>query len=275
MTMTDTPLLTDGNQPQCRYLIPGLDRGLRLLLAFSEHHHRELTFAELHRLIKIPKATAYRVVQTLEHLGFLQRNPRTNTFSLGIKVLRLGFEYITSLDVAQVGQPTIEQLRDRSQCSSHLAIRDGQDVIYIARVSAAGSKINQVSVGTRLPVHRTSLGRMLLTSLTREAFEQLYPHAELLDTSPGSPGDRDKLWEMVQQDKARGYVIGESFFRLGISSIVYPIFNRENQVDAVVSIMIPQEEIPKTDRERLRIEVQHAADKISGFLGAHLVDRVG
>ncbi|VEI75105.1 Pectin degradation repressor protein kdgR [Serratia fonticola] len=168
----------------CKYLIPGLDRGLQLLLAFGEQH-KEMTFAELHRLVDMPKATAYRVVQTLEHLGFLERNPRTNTFALGIKVLRLGFEYIASLDVAQAGQPVIEQLRDRSQCSSHLAIRDGHDVIYIARVSAAGSQINQVSVGTRLPAHRTSLGRMLLTSTSREEFERLYPHDALPDAAPG------------------------------------------------------------------------------------------
>lgn len=159
----------------------------------------------------------------------------------------------------------IEQLRDSSRCSSHLAIREGQDVIYIARVSAAGSTINQVSVGTRLPVHRTSLGRVLLTSISREEFERLYPDPLLPDCSPGSPGDREALWDMVQQDKARGYVIGESFFRIGISSIVYPIYNREMQVEAVVSIMVPAVEIPKEDRERLRIEVRDAAEKISCF----------
>lgn len=134
------------NDQEVKYLVPGLERGLQLLLAFGEQH-RDLTFAELHRLVDMPKATAYRVVQTLEYMGFLERNARTNTFSLGMNVLRLGFEYIASLDVAQVGQPVIEQLRDISQCSSHLAIRDGRDIIYIARVSAAGSRINQVSVG--------------------------------------------------------------------------------------------------------------------------------
>ncbi|AVJ19113.1 IclR family transcriptional regulator [Serratia rhizosphaerae] len=255
------------DEQTCKYLIPGLDRGLQLLLAFGEQH-KEMTFAELHRLVAMPKATAYRVVQTLEHLGFLERNPRTNTFSLGIKVLRLGFEYIASLDVAQVGQPVIEQLRDRSQCSSHLAIRDGRDVIYIARVSAAGSQINQVSVGTRLPVHQTSLGRMLLTRTTREEFERLYPQQSLPGSGPGTPADRETLWQMVQQDKARGYVIGESFFRHGISSIVYPIFNRDLQVEAVVSIMVPFDQIPAEDRERLRMEVRDAAGKISDFLGA-------
>lgn len=97
------------NDQEVKYLVPGLERGLQLLLAFGEQH-RDLTFAELHRLVDMPKATAYRVVQTLEYMGFLERNARTNTFSLGMNVLRLGFEYIASLDVAQVGQPVIEQL---------------------------------------------------------------------------------------------------------------------------------------------------------------------
>ena len=102
------------NDQEVKYLVPGLERGLQLLLAFGEQH-RDLTFAELHRLVDMPKATAYRVVQTLEYMGFLERNTLTNTFSLGMNVLRLGFEYIASLDVAQVGQPVIEQLRDISQ----------------------------------------------------------------------------------------------------------------------------------------------------------------
>ncbi|MFK8259735.1 IclR family transcriptional regulator [Erwinia sp. AnSW2-5] len=250
----------------CRYLMPGLDRGLQLLLAFGEQQ-REMTFTELHRLVPMPKATAYRVVQTLEHLGFLERNPRTNTFSLGMMVLRLGFEYIASLDVARAGQPVIEQLRDCSQCSSHLAIRDGRDLIYIARVSAAGAQINQVSVGTRLPVHRTSLGRMLLTDLDRSSFDLLYPEVLLPGGERGTLQARDALWEMVQQDKKCGYVIGESFFRGGISSIVYPIFNRSGRVSAVVSIMVPMGEIPLTDRVRLQQMVAEAAAKISGLLG--------
>ena len=254
------------NEHEIKYLVPGLERGLQLLLAFGEQH-RDLTFAELHRLVDMPKATAYRVVQTLEYMGFLERNPRTNTFSLGMNVLRLGFEYIASLDVAQVGQPVIEQLRDSSHCSSHLAIRDGRDIIYIARVSAAGSRINHVSIGTRLPVHCTSLGRMLLTDVSRSEFEQIFPNERLPGNTLGQPHDREALWQMVQQDKARGYVIGESFFREGISSIVYPVYDRSGRVAAVVSILVPSEQVPQTDRDRLQNDVRMAADKISGFLG--------
>ncbi len=131
------------NDQEVKYLVPGLERGLQLLLAFGEQH-RDLTFAELHRLVDMPKATAYRVVQTLEYMGFLERNARANTFSLGMNVLRLGFEYIASLDVAQVGQPVIEQLRDISKCSSHLAIRD-----EVATLSTSPASAPPVRVSTR------------------------------------------------------------------------------------------------------------------------------
>ncbi|STV50730.1 IclR family transcriptional regulator [Klebsiella pneumoniae] len=116
------------NDQEVKYLVPGLERGLQLLLAFGEQH-RDLTFAELHRLVDMPKATAYRVVQTLEYMGFLERNARTNTFSLGMNVLRLGFEYIASLDVAQVGQPS----------SSNYAISASAAAIWRSATAATSS----------------------------------------------------------------------------------------------------------------------------------------
>ncbi|MAY71424.1 MAG: IclR family transcriptional regulator [Halomonas sp.] len=258
--------MSDTDKTSRKYLIPGLERGLLILMVLSRHH-REMGFAEILKLVDIPKATAYRALQTLEHMGFVRRHPTSGLYSLGVSVLRLGFEYVTSLDVVQVGQPVIEALRDTTGCSSHIAIRDERDVIYVARVSATNAQNRQVNVGTRLPVHRTSLGRMLLTGVDRQDFEALYPEQQLPDSDPGSPIYRDALWEMVQEDRTRGYVIGESFFQFGISSIVYPLFNHDGEVQGVVSIMVPMHEIPESDREPLRLEVARAASSISSLLG--------
>lgn len=249
-----------------KYLIPGLERGLNILLELSRSD-RELSFADICTRVDVPKATVYRAVQTLEYMGFIKRHEATGLYSLGVNVLRLGFEYVASLDVVQVGQPVIEQLRDRTGCSSHIAVRDGQDVIYVARVSAANATIRRVSVGSRLPAHRTALGRVLLSDLSRQAFDALYPNEHLPDNSPGSPGTREALWNLIQEDRERGYVISDSFFQLGISSIAYPVFNHENDIEAVVSIMVPVHEIPVEDRDRLRAFVAEAANTISGLLG--------
>lgn len=249
-----------------RYLIPGLERGLTILMELARSH-REMSFAELADKMDFPKATAYRAIQTLEYMGFIRKHPSSGLYSLGVNVLRLGFEYVASLDLVQAGQPIIEALRDRTQCSSHIAIRDGQDVIYVARVSAANATINQVSVGTRLPAHRTSLGRMLLSGMTRHEFDSIFPNGDLPDSKPGAPANREALWELVQADARRGYVIGESYFQFGISSIVYPVYNSLGDIEGVVSILVPVHEIPTEDREVLRGHVAHAAQSISELLG--------
>ncbi|WP_027965592.1 IclR family transcriptional regulator [Halomonas halocynthiae] len=258
--------MSDTEKDARRYLIPGLERGLTILMELSSSH-REMGFAEILTRVDIPKATAYRALQTLEYMGFIRKHPSTGLYSLGSKVLRLGFEYVASLDLVQAGQPIIESLRDKTGCSSHIAIRDDRDVIYVARVSAANTTVRRVSVGTRLPVHRTSLGRMLLTGLSREEFDVLYPEPSLPDNGPGASADRESFWALVQEDRERGYVISDSFFQPGISSIVYPLRNHGGEIEGVVSIMVPAYEIPERDRDRLRIEVAKSACTISDLLG--------
>ena len=196
-----------------KHLIPALERGLMILMELNRHH-REMSFSELVKRVGYPQATSHRAVQTLEHMGFLRHHPVTGLYSLGVNVLRLGFEYVASLDVVQIGQPVIESLCEQTGCSSHIAIRDGRDAVYVARVGASNATIRRVSVGTRLPLHCTSLGRMLLTDLSREEFETLYPPDYLLDKEPGAPANRDVLWDLVQEDRQRGYVIADSYYHL-------------------------------------------------------------
>lgn len=247
-------------------LIPALERGLMILMELNRHH-REMSFSELVKRVGYPQATSHRAVQTLEHMGFLRHNPVTGLYSLGVNVLRLGFEYVASLDVVQVGQPVIESLCDQTGCSSHIAIRDGRDAVYVARVGASNATIRRVSVGTRLPLHCTGLGRMLLAELSYEAFEALYPSGELLDNKPGTPANRDALWALVQEDRQRGYVIADSYYHFGISSIVYPLYNQDGAMEGVVSIMVPVHEVPPEQRDQLQDQVAEAAATISAMLG--------
>ncbi|MCL7930756.1 IclR family transcriptional regulator [Halomonas llamarensis] len=249
-----------------KHLIPALERGLMILMELNRHH-REMSFGEIVKRVGFPQSTSYRAVQTLEHMGFLRHHPVTGLYSLGVNVLRLGFEYVASLDVVQVGQPVIESLCEQTGCSSHIAIRDGRDAVYVARVGATNATIRRVSVGTRLPLHRTSLGRMLLTDLSREEFETLYPAGELLDKEPGTPANREILWELVQEDRCRGYVIADSYFHFGISSIVYPLYNYDGAMEGVVSIMVPVHEVPPAAHNRLQCHVAEAAASISAMLG--------
>lgn len=254
------------NKHETQRLVPALERGLLILMELNRHH-REMSFVEIVKRVGFPQSTTYRTIQTLEHMGFLRHHPITGLYSLGVNVLRLGFEYVASLDVVQVGQPVIETLCESTGCSSHIAVRDGRDAVYVARVGTTNATVRRVSVGTRLPLHRTGLGRMLLTALSYKDFNALYPAQEQLDNKPGTPANSDALWALVQQDRQRGYVIADSYFHYGISSLVYPLYNQEGVMEGVVSIMVPVQEIPPGAIDGLKVQVADAATTISNMLG--------
>src|ERR1700744_5790946 len=116
--------------------VPGLERGLRILTEFSPREPL-LGAPELARPLGIPRTTVFRLLQTLESLGFLERADRGDrNYRLGVAVLRLGFEYLSSLELTDLGLPLIEALRDATSLSAHIVIRDGRDVVFVAKAQS-------------------------------------------------------------------------------------------------------------------------------------------
>ena len=95
---------------QEKYIVPGLERGLRLLCEFS-HKDRVLSAPELARRLKVPRSTVFRLLTTLEVMGFIERVDGGRDFRLGMAVLRLGFEYLASLELTELGRPLLDRLR--------------------------------------------------------------------------------------------------------------------------------------------------------------------
>mgnify|MGYP006324168759 FL=1 len=121
--MNDSDLLKDA---QDKYIVPGLERGLLLLCEFSRRN-RTLTAPELARRLALPRSTIFRLLTTLETMGFVTRSG--NEYRLGMSVLRLGFEYLASLELTELGQPLLARLCDRLNYPSNLVVRDGRSLV--------------------------------------------------------------------------------------------------------------------------------------------------
>lgn len=255
------------NAPEAgnRYLVPALERGLRLLQLF-DRRRVEIGPPEIARELGLPRSTVFRLLQTLEHLGCVER-AESGAYRLGSGVLRLGFEYLASLEVTDVARGVVERLRDDSGCSAQLVIRDGRDVVIVLRAAGPGTFASNVSVGTRLPAHATILGRTLLCCLTDAALARLYPEALLPEVSARSPRTLAELRKLLREDQARGYTLSESFFEQGISAIAAPVRDHAGNVVAAVSLTVQKPNLePKEFRERLVQLVLAAAGDISDRL---------
>lgn len=245
-----------------RYVVPALARGLRLLGEFSRSE-RELTPPELARRLRLPRTTVFRLIATLESLGFVERSADGRALRLGLAVLRLGFEYLASLELTQLGQPLLAKLCESVRVPCNLVVRDGRQIVYVAKVTPPSPLSSSVSVGTRLPAHATVLGRVLLADLSLTELRALYPEDKLERFSAATPADVRALFELVQADRGRGHVAGEGFFEASICTIAAPVRDHSGRVVAALGATLNSPLIVPERAGTLLAQVREAADALS------------
>jgi DNA-binding IclR family transcriptional regulator len=248
-----------------RYNVPALERGLRLLCEFSREN-RSLSAPELARRFELPRSTVFRLLSTLESMGFIERTEGGRDYRLGLAVLRLGFEYLASLELTQLGMPLLQRLCDELHTACNLVVRDGRSIVYVAKVAPPTPFASSVSVGTRLPAHATVLGRVLLEDLSLAQLRELYPEDRLESFSASTPTTVEQLFQMVQSDRERGYVLSEGFFEAHISTIAAPVRDHGGHIVAALGATIPASRIDAGRIEEMVQRVRATAESISGLL---------
>ncbi|MBP1315838.1 IclR family transcriptional regulator [Herbaspirillum sp. WGmk3] len=252
-------------ESQDKYSVPGLERGLRLLCEFSRQD-KTLSAPELARRLDIPRSTVFRLLATLERMGFVERADGGRDYRLGMSVLRLGFEYLASLELTEIGRPLLDRLRDEIGYSCNLVVRDGRSIVYVAKSVTQTAFTSHVNVGTRLPAHATVLGRVLLEDLTLPQLRTLYPEEHLEVFSSNTPKTVVELFDMVQADKERGFVLQEGFFETSISTVAAPVRDHSGHVVAALGATIPSPHIDASQLDVIVSRVRETAAELSRLL---------
>ena len=254
-----------------KYIVPALQRGLELLGTFNRDAP-EQNGADLARKLDLPRASVFRMLHTLERAGFVERVGDSANYRLGLGVLRLGFEYLASMELTEHGRPVIEELRDATGYSAHLVVRDKQHVVFIGKAAGRSALFHSIQVGARLPAHATVLGRLLLADLDMKALSELYPETPLPKFTDRTPTTLAQLKTQIDADRAQGYAISQGGFETGISTIAAPVFNDRHEVVAAVSITVPAQQVPMEQAMLLVPQVQQAATLLSNRI-SHLPPR--
>lgn len=256
-TVTATPV-----QNEDRYQVPALQRGLQLLAQFTRDE-RQLTGAELARRLALPRASVFRLLQTLEQLGFVERVGDSAQYKLGMAVLRLGFEYLASMELTELGRPIIDDLAGATGLSAHLVVRDGREVVFVAKAVGRSFMFNSIQIGARLPAHATVLGRILMADLTPDSLRALYQDIALDSFTAQTPTTLAALAQAIADDARRGYGISEGGFESAISTIAAPVFDDHQRVSAAVSVTVPAQHVDPQSRDELVAQVRAAAQRLS------------
>lgn len=246
-----------------RYLVPALQRGMQLLGQFSRGE-RELTGADLSRRLDLPRASVFRLLQTLEAMGFVERVGDGPNYKLGIAVLRLGFEYLASMELTEHGRPIIDDLCGATGLSAHLVVRDAREAVIVAKSAGRSFMFNSIQVGARVPAHATVLGRVLLGDQSAEDLAALYAGVHLEPYTTQTPTTLAALQTLVAADAQRGYGISQGGFEAGLSTVAAPVFDDDHQhIAAAVSVTVPSQRIESQALEAIIAQVCDAALRLS------------
>jgi DNA-binding IclR family transcriptional regulator len=256
-----------GDEGADRYLVPALTRGLSILQELSDHR-RQLTLSEVAATLAVTRSSAYRLLFTLAHLGFVTFNSETKTYALGPQVLRLGYGYLAARDTVEVAMSHLVRLRDRTGWSAHLGELLGRDVVYLARVATRRSIASTVHVGTRLPARTTTMGRVLLSGLPAAEVRELYRDEPITHEGTMAPQSLAAFIDQLTTDAFNGVVVQNSGYEPGVASIAAPIRDMTGQIVAAVNISAVALLTNEAELNGpLKAEVLAAADAISRDLG--------
>lgn len=218
--------------------VESLRKGLEILEAFASHGP-QMTLPEITKISGMPKASAYRFLQTLITLDYIHYFPNSRTYRLGPKVMSLGFSVLGAEEIGTVSQPYLEELSEKIDENVNLGILDGSDVVYIIRIKRRRILGIDLSIGSRLSAYNTAIGQAILAFTDPQKqdsiIQKLVQNRELHDEI-GSAGE--KLKDTLGQIKSQGYSLADDEYITGLRSIGVPIFKGNGTVEAAINVPV-------------------------------------
>ncbi|WP_375424027.1 IclR family transcriptional regulator [uncultured Friedmanniella sp.] len=230
-------------------------RLLALLAAFDDGH-RTLTLSALARRADLPLATAHRLVAELVTWGALVRTP-AGEYTVGRRLWDLGLLAPVQSGLREVASPFLHDIYAATRATVHLAVRDGLEVLYLDRLAGHASVPVVSRVGSRLPLHATAVGKVLLAEAPEEVRRSAF--AQLSRITPYTVVQPGRLNEQLGRVRRDGYASTSEEMSLGACSVAVPVRPRDGEVVAALGIVVPS---LKRDRPRLVAALQVAAQGI-------------
>jgi DNA-binding IclR family transcriptional regulator len=241
----------------------------RTLLILEAAAQREggMSNADFSRKLKIPKSSASYILRTLEQHGYLRRSGEDGKYRLGMKVLSLSRAALGGVDVREVALATMQHLVDRIKITTHLAILDHGEAVYVEKVEAPGFIKMNTWIGRRMEVHSTAVGKALLAFLNEKERDAILHKRGLKKLTTHTITTLPRLLQELDRVRESGYAIDDEENSLGARCVGAPIFNAEGRVEAAIASTGTINDVPQDAVPHLSDMLKEAGRRISHQIG--------
>ena len=246
--------------------VKSADRVLTLIELLSEHRDG-LTFTQLQELTKWPRSSLYGLIRTMAERRHLEFDPHRQAYRIGVRLWEAGQAFNSGVDVAQIAMPHLQSVRDRLGETVQLAVLDGVENIYIAKVDARHALKLDSFVGARLPAYATGIGKVLLAGLDDAELDERFRDVKLMPYTDETITDIGTLRQVLRTIRKQGFATDNGEYTLGVCCWAVPILDVGGKVSVAISTSIPSARLSDGFEETALAFLREAADQISAQLG--------
>lgn len=232
-----------------------------------------LGFSDLARLQRIPKSSLHALLAVLTERGFVEFDAEKRVYGLGLRTWEMGQSYLAHRDLVEKALPVMGQVVEAINETVQLAVLDGIENVYLAKVDCSHPVRLQSEVGRRLFAHATGLGKVLLAELPEEVMRERLGQVELARLSPRTIQQTDHLFEALAHIRKWGFAVDDQEYTAGLRCVAVPIVGADGHVIAALSASIP---ITRAGPDEMSVALRHIASAsidISRKLGVSSPDR--
>ncbi len=214
--------------------VAALAKGLTILEAFTPQEPR-LSLAKLTHQTGLPKTTVFRLLQTLQKLGFVIFDEERKVFFPGPRAMSLGATALSAMDIADVVHPHLNKLFQTTKEIVNYGILDGEAVVYCVRMGPRQLVRIDAPLGARVPVHNTSIGRAFLAFLPEDQRQSL-----LGRVSQDLPkAEASRLKKLINEAERTGYAVCDGDADPDVRAVAVPIRDRRGRMSAAINVVAP------------------------------------
>lgn len=227
----------------------------------------KLTLKDITQKVKLPKPTIYRILNTLQSIGYIQYDPLTQSHSLSHKFLMLAKNYSSQNDLINVAIPFITKLKQTFGETVNLAKLAGGHAVFLA-IEESRHRIRIVDkIGDIASLHSTAVGKAIAAFLPEERLNEIFKDYNFHSYTKKTITDYKSLKESLIKVREAGYAIDSEEGHEGVMCIGAPIFNTSNLPFAAISISMPKIRTNKTIIKEISQQLPKVGIQISLGLG--------
>ena len=225
-----------------------------------------ITLDEICEELELPKTSAYDIVTTLETLGMVHADwGQKKRYTIGLTAYRIGINYTNNLNIMNVMEPELKKFAHEIGKTVFFGVRSDCEVVYICKFEPENPIITTATVGSRIPMYCTSLGKAILAYSEPEILQQLLKRMDFVKRTERTITDPDRLMEELEQVREQGYALDAREMEEHAECVGAPVFGADGNLVGAVSVSTLYRDA--VNYEELGQIVSGKAKKLSEMLG--------